>query len=388
MCKTAAKTTSGRRTALRLGSVAGLMLGLLLGPGCAPDPAPSDDSDLNGDLHPRTLFAVRVLPLLSQTCLPCHAMAQGAVDAFLPSGTEYQAIVGYKGGRFLASPTIQSPLLQKGQHVGPALTTEQFAAVNGWLEAEAATRASTGQRTALLPTVPVADGDYNMSFEDLDPVLDPQANLTFTLQESANHVFRVSNLKLTTSSATGIRVKHPIFYFLSARGSAPDPADSLSSVDLTVDASDSRVVGPGTVLLTEAPDYRIARLGVAFQRAERSVSTNPVDEKCKAFKLFAPAVTSLLSSCAGQCHANGRNNVAIGAFNMAAATSSDPKQLQDFCLSTRGRVDRNTPASSILIRQITPPAQGGTPNHPFKLTDDAARQRFSSAVQTWAAAEK
>jgi hypothetical protein len=237
--------------------------------------------------------------------------------------------------------------------------------------------------------VPVADGDFNMSFQDLDPVLDPQANLTFTLTEISSRIFRVSNLKLSTGAATGIHAKHPIFYFLSALGSSPDPADSLSSIDLQVDANSSKVVGGGTLLLTEAPNYRVARLGVAFQLVERSSGGGgPTDERCKAFTLFNPAVVSGLGTCAQSCHSPGKNNVANGAFNMAAALSSDAKQLQDFCLSSRGRVDRNSPANSILIKQITPQAQGGTPNHPFKQTDAAALQRFSSAVQSWAAAEK
>ena len=374
------------RRASLLGSLA---LGLSLG--CTPAPVMSgDDSDVNGDLHPRTLFDVRVEPELTSSCGPCHAVAQGSVQPFLTSGMEYASITAYKSGIFLASPAVQSLLLQKGQHTGPALSATQFADVQAWLEAESATRASlTGaMKSALLPTVPLEAGDFNMSFSDIAPILDPEANLTFTLSEDDSRIFRITNLKLTTGPATGIHFKHPIFYFISAKGSFSDPADSLQTVDQQVDPSGKATVGAGTVLLTQAPVNRLARIGVAFEVLERYNQAPPGEVKCKAYNLFDPAVKSQLTSCAASCHSPGKNNVAASAFNMSAVSSSDPAAQQQLCLDTLGRVYKEMPKDSIIIKQITPANLGGTPNHPYKQTDDAARTKFINAVLAWAAAEK
>lgn len=353
---------------------------------CTPSLAPESD-DLDGDVHPQTMFDRVIKKELVKDCGACHAIAQGSVMAFLTAGQEYAAITSYKGGAFLTDPAIQSLLLQKGQHAGPPLSPVQADAVKAWLETEAATRPGMN-KSGLMPTVPLQDGEYNMSFETIAPVLDPLANLTFTLKEEDNRIFRVSQLKLTAGSSTGIRLKHPRFYFLSAKGTSLDPADTLTSVDLTVAADKTATVGSGTVLLTQAPENRHARIGVAFELLERVNPMGPMEVKCKAFGLFNPAVKNELRPCAQSCHAPGRNNTANGAFNMEASLSGDEKVLQQFCLNTLGRIDRAAPRNSILIKQITPAAQGGTPNHPYKQGDANALTRFANAIDAWAKAEK
>ena len=382
---TKSKQMARRRAAGRLSWVVALSVPALSAMGCALDVAPASEDD-DDDIHPQTLFDKRVKSELQMSCGSCHAIAQGSVMPFLTMGQEYASITSYKNGLFLRSPAIESLLLQKGQHAGPALKPSQADAVKGWIEAETATRPGM-DKSGLMPTVPLQDGDFNMSFETMAPVLDPLANLTFTLKEEANRIYRVSNLKLTAGPTTGIRFKHPLFYFLSAKGTNLDPADTLSGVDLTVEAGKSKTVGAGTVLLTQAPENRHARIGLAFELLEKYNPTS-MEVKCKAFNLFNPAVKNELQPCAQSCHAPGRNGVANGAFNMEAAQSSDEKTLQAFCLNTLGRVDRANPGGSILIKQITPAAQGGTPNHPYKQGDNNALMRFSNAVSAWAKAEK
>jgi hypothetical protein len=328
-----------------------------------------EDPTAQPDVHPRTIFDQGVKPELVRSC-SCHAAAQGTVQAFLTPGMEYEAITKYGGGSFLTTPAVQSLLLQKGKHIGPALTTAQFSRVQGWIEAELAQRPSQGggtMKSGLLPTVAVTDGEFNMSFQAMAPINDPQANVTFTLKKEQSGIVRVSDLKITAGPTTGIRFKHPKFYFVSARSSYPDPADSLAGIDTTIAAKSEAKVASGSLLLTNLPT---------------------VDVQCKAFNLFNPAVRSELVSCAGTCHAPGRNNVAAGAFDMSAASSMDMAALKQLCVYTLGRVDKQNPVNSILIKQVTPPGMGGTPNHPFKFNDSTARTRFVNAVQAWAAGEK
>lgn len=349
-----------------------------------------EDPTAQPDVHPRTIFDQGVKPELVRSC-SCHAAAQGTVQAFLTPGMEYEAITKYGGGSFLTTPAVQSLLLQKGKHIGPALTTAQFSRVQGWIEAELAQRPSQGggtMKSGLLPTVAVTDGEFNMSFQAMAPINDPQANVTFTLKKEQSGIVRVSDLKITAGPTTGIRFKHPKFYFVSARSSYPDPADSLAGIDTTIAAKSEAKVASGSLLLTNLPTGGAStRLGLAFEVLERANPTT-VDVQCKAFNLFNPAVRSELVSCAGTCHAPGRNNVAAGAFDMSAASSMDMAALKQLCVYTLGRVDKQNPVNSILIKQVTPPGMGGTPNHPFKFNDSTARTRFVNAVQAWAAGEK
>lgn len=352
-----------------------------------------EDPTAQPDVHPRTLFDKGVKTELVKSC-SCHSAAQGSVMPFLTQGMEYESITQYGGGSFLTTPAVQSLLLQKGKHIGPALTSAQFGRVQGWLEAELAQRPSTGtgtgmtMKSGLLPTVAVTDGDFNMSFQAMAPINDPQANITFTLKRESGGIVRISNLKIAAGPATGIRIKHPKFYFVSARTSYPDPADSLAGVDQTIAARADSALTRGSLLLTNLPtETASTRLGLAFEVVERANPTT-VDIQCKSFNLFNPAVRTELQGCAQQCHAPGRNNVAAGAFDMSMASSTDTAALKQLCVYTLGRIDKQNAAASILIKQVIPPGMGGTPNHPFKFNEATARTRFVNAVQAWAAGEK
>lgn len=387
---TANQTTKGwtQRLAAR-GTLALAPLFLLHAAGCDPlNAAALDDALLSDDVHPRTLFDRAVRSELAKSC-SCHAVEQGSVKAFLAPGMEYDSITSYKGGAFLTPMAVSSLLLQKGQHVGPPFMPAQYRLVQSWLEAEAAYRPGNGsdEKTAILPTIPIADGDFNMSLQDLDPIRDPQANVTLTLKRAGADIYQVSKIKIKAGPTTGVRLVHPLFYFLTFQGSYADPADPFAKVDMTVPADGEAVIGSGGAILTNKPQTQISRLGLAFKKVEKA---NPVsmDIACKAFDKFNPAVKNELVSCAQTCHAPGRNNTANGAFNMVDATSGDTAVLKQFCISTLGRIDKKMPENSILIKQITPQNLGGTPNHPLKIMDNAARMRFTTAVQTWAAGEK
>lgn len=75
---------------------------------------------------------------------------------------------------------------------------------------------------------------------------------------------------------------------------------------------------------------------------------------------------------------------AAQAFDMSDASSSDTYVLDKFCQSTLNRVNLSIPLQSVLILQPTPPAQGGTANHPFKIADSAVLAGFRDAVVAWA----
>jgi hypothetical protein len=356
--------------------------------GCGDD----GGSGAQPDLSPQTLFETKAKPELVSSCQPCHGVAQGSVMAFLTAGSEYASITGYSGGKFINVPmSTQSLLLQKGQHTGPALSPDQYAAVQAWLDAEIATRPSTTagmMKSALLPTVPITTGDFNMNLGEVPPINDPEANVTFHLAPDSSNLYRISKLTLTAGPTSGIHIAHPRLYFITASKSLADPSDALATVDQAVPANSSATIGPGTVLLTNAPSNDPnTRFGLAFQVLEQSM-VMPVNVMCKDFKDFNPALVTDLKTCAGQCHAPGKNNTAANAFDMSAANSTDMTMLQNFCVQSLGRINKTTPNQSILLLQVLPTTQGGTPNHPFKYSAASDIMRFSNEVTTWAAGEK
>src|SRR5262249_48797616 len=109
-----------------LTSLGGLLLLLLtsISTGCGDD----GTMDMTQpDITPQTLFDMNVKPELLSSC-SCHQAAQsgGMIQPFVVPGMEYQAVTTYKSGLFLSTTPVMSLLLLKGQHTGPAFTTDQY----------------------------------------------------------------------------------------------------------------------------------------------------------------------------------------------------------------------------------------------------------------------
>jgi mono/diheme cytochrome c family protein len=112
-----------------------------------------------GTQTPQETFTVNVEPMMSGACGSCH----GAMNPQFPTAPSflgltgpagyYMAITTYKGGYFITRPE-NSPLLLKGQHSGPAFTSQQNATVSQWLLAEVAAKGTTTPTTAPNPTQP------------------------------------------------------------------------------------------------------------------------------------------------------------------------------------------------------------------------------------------
>jgi hypothetical protein len=244
-----------------------------------------------------------------------------------------------------------------------------------------------GMKSALLPTVPVSPGDYNMNLGNADPINDPQANITFHLALDSSGVYRISNLTLTAGPTTGIHIQHPRLYYISNWTSYAEPSDALAAVDDVVPANGKVSIDNGTILLINPPSNDPnTHIGIAFMLLERSMPTNVV-VTCKDLADFNPRVTNQLTACAIECHAGAFQN-ATNAFDMTAARARDMPTLAAFCTQALGRITPQMPNMGILLRQAIPVANGGTVNHPFKLVLAKDISGFTNAVTTWAAGEK
>ena len=146
----------------------------------------------------------------------------------------------------------------------------------------------------------------------------------------------------------------------------------------------------GSLLLTDLPATS-ARIALAFQ-VITVVNPMPVDLACKNLAAFDPPVKNQLGTCAAICHSpnasDPRRAQATGAFNMAAALSSDPAMTAQLCLNAKARIDKVNPDKSILVVQAQTAATGGTVNHPYKISDPTQFSTYKNAIVTWASGEK
>jgi hypothetical protein len=99
----------------------------------------SSDSNAAAATSAQGIFEQKVFPALQPTCKGCHVGGERGAPVFLTGAadTTYTAIAGFPG--LIASPN-NSPIIQKGPHSGPGLTTDQVDVVTQWLKQEAIER--------------------------------------------------------------------------------------------------------------------------------------------------------------------------------------------------------------------------------------------------------
>ena len=91
----------------------------------------------------RQFFIDKVYPSAEPTCAKCHSTGERGAPIFLASGgpASYTAVDGVPG--LIADPS-SSPLVQKGLHSGPALTSDQGDLITQWLKMEVSARGLSG----------------------------------------------------------------------------------------------------------------------------------------------------------------------------------------------------------------------------------------------------
>ena len=237
-----------------------LGLGLLQGSGClsaAPAPpaqevAPADMADPPLDaplrLSARTLFNEQVVPLMLPTCGVCHKLQGGVGPAFLASSstTNYDpyAITSAWPG-FLSETPALSALLTKGQHEGPSLTLDQYAAVLSWVTQEEVER-SAGTVEPFNPAVEpfYPDTKGGVTTVSLAPISTQFTGAYISFKAvpiSPTRGIELTNLRFfnvrpgaVSTDQRAIRLKRPLFVVWQGTTAQPDPVDSFSSTDLTI----------------------------------------------------------------------------------------------------------------------------------------------------------
>jgi mono/diheme cytochrome c family protein len=101
-------------------------------PPTAPPPASGPGSAISSA---HDFYIKKVYPALAN-CAACHQAGNNGAPIFLQT----DPAVSYQSIDARGWIQLPSPILQKGPHMGPALTTEQMSVVNEWLQMEAKER--------------------------------------------------------------------------------------------------------------------------------------------------------------------------------------------------------------------------------------------------------
>jgi hypothetical protein len=124
------------RSSVRFG---GIMIGVMAALAAMAFACGSDDQNKDGQggggADAKSFFISKIHQPIATTCNECHQTGKSGAPVFLGSNAEasYTAIEGFPG--LIAAPSF-SPILQKGVHSGPALTSTQNDLVTQWLKLE------------------------------------------------------------------------------------------------------------------------------------------------------------------------------------------------------------------------------------------------------------
>ncbi len=322
----------------------------------------------------RDMFDHDVLPLISATCVGCHAGSDPAVAWMKPAPDEYTSVMAWPKLVEVATPAT-SNLLVKGQHQGPAWSPEQATTILSWIGAERDEHPP--EMVVETNAVDVVEGANTLT---LDAIGSTGTVVSFTAQKLTNGLY-LSNIKVT-GGPTGVHFKHPLFVTWQDTTPSPDPADSFDTVELDLAAAQVVAVGGGLLMLANVP--ATAKLSISFRQIGPAVGTGTTAPAgCKVVTSFTQnARTPLSTSCVG-CH-GGTNGGATNAVDMTKVNDTSTTGQAMACGQILGRVNLTTPAQSGIL--LAPDPASGVA-HPFKFSATDITT-FKNSVTTWISAEK
>ncbi len=210
----------------------------------APEPAADAGADVVAPVSEARALFDALLPDLTTKCGGCHSQGTNA-PLWLAPPERYASIKAYEG---LVTPEPSaSKLLAEGRHSGPDLGASLRARLEAWLEAEA---------KALAPAAPIATGPFGIvrgpNSRGLGGV--GKAPAGALLQFEASWTGEPARLKLSALTVvapahSGVRIVHPRFSVVHAQGTVADRVDGFSTLDQTIAAGKSEILGDGLLFL-------------------------------------------------------------------------------------------------------------------------------------------
>ena len=321
-------------------------------------------------------------------CGACHKLG-GAADApFLALPDVYSSISTWPG---IISLTPTSSVLlthpaqsSHGGGMAPDMTPGLRAKVLKWLQKEALDipKPTESSKPYITPFKPLLKGAFNTVY--LDPLGKSleSSSISFNAVElgSPPSLLMLSNIAVHPVADTTIHLVHPIFsVYPVGGGQEPDPVDSFSNVDQTLDLTSKPALGTGTLILTNW--QKDARLGLAFETAAVTGAGTPLTQ-CKHPEAFLSAVVPQLQYCATHCH-GGKEAKPTATMDLTQLAEMPPL---DACAQVLVRINPKDPdASDLLV--VTDPSKQVAHGYKFagSKTDYSA---FKAAVSPWINSEK
>jgi cytochrome c553 len=330
-------------------------------------------------------FNSKVAPILggadgkTGSCGACHAKTGGVGPAFMETkadSTMLQTLLAYPG--MIGKTPDTSRLYVKGVHEGPAFNGMEAPVVAAWimLYSRNAPKPLDGgvEKPTVAPFEPVM-GANTIDVSVIDKAL-AGTTITFTAKALGSSL-QLSKIEVVTPATMGVHIVHPLWVTWDAKNNAtPDPIDSFSNLDQTVQSGTTAPLGPGTLVL---PNWATGqKLNVVFTNIEAKAASldGGTVTGCKASANFQANVRPLLAATCYNCH--GANPPAAGLAMNAALSAADQ------CANLLGEVNLTTPASSALLQKPNPQVAGHNGNNQ-KIQNFAA---FSTAVNNWINLEK
>jgi hypothetical protein len=294
-------------------------------------------------------------PKLQKNCgNACHDTATVYKDApiFLAQPDPYASIK--KSGFITADPT-RSPLVNQGEHLGPALNNfpELSAQVFTWLRIE-----SAAIEKKVLPTSdPVA---IKIGSNEIDMSKAGVAGVTIKFDASMpSGLLVISNLKVVVpvmEAKKGVHLVRPLFYRISKDNKLfTDVTDTFSFVDAVFPGGKASRLPPGGVIFAGngwVPFAAGDKIRIQVDKLEigaipdRAKSTICKPGAGAAFNLTLGASLNGKIKCAA-CHGMGGRTPTI---NLSTAATQ-----QATCETLAGYINKSAPEKSLLITKLTAP---------------------------------
>jgi hypothetical protein len=338
----------------------------------------------------KEIFASFQADILGE-CGACHKLGGVADAPFLALPDVYSSIVTWPG---IITLTPTSSILlthpgaaSHGAGMAPDMSKSLRAKVLPWLQKEALDIPKPTETTKpyITPFKPLLKGAFNTVYLDpLGKTLE-SASISFNAIElgSPPSMLLLKNVEVHPVADTTIHLVHPIFsVYPAGGGEEPDPIDSLSNVDQTMDLNDDPMLGTGTVILTNW--QKDGRIGLAFETAEVTGVGTPLDG-CKddaSKALFAKDVIPQLQYCADTCHA-GKQAKPTAAMSLENLMMMP---VDEVCARVRARIHPGDPDTSDILVVTDPSKQVA---HGYKFAGNKGNySAFKTAVSPWINSEK
>jgi hypothetical protein len=323
-------------------------------------------------------------------CGACHKLGGVADAPFLALPDVYSSIAAWPGIITLtptSSILLTHPgLSSHGAGMAPDMSKPLRAKVLAWLQKEATEipKPTESTKPYITPFKPLLGAFNTVYLDPLGKTLE-SSSISFNAVElgSPPSMLLLTHIEVHPVADTTIHLVHPIFsVYPDGGGEEPDPIDSFSSVDASIDLNGDGTLGTGTLILTNW--QKGGRIGLAFETAEVSGLGTPLDG-CKSDTTkaqFVKEVIPQLQYCAATCH-SGMKDKPTAAMNLSQLMMMP---VDAACAQVRARIHPGDPDTSDILIVTDPSKQVA---HGYKFAGNKSKySAFKAAVSPWINAEK